>query len=149
VLSDAADSLIGAHDHNWRFGHGSGNGITCAIGDGRHLWSMTESQHLARFLQDVDRIDGREAAVAWLERTLQPETGPLLWSRFNGYPHEGYADVAQYRQWISDLEWSWNFLNRPVPGIVDDVTRVDESAVQRRPAAREPEIHVPASSPDG
>jgi hypothetical protein len=65
--------IAGEHNHIWLFGQGSGGGVMCAIGEGRHLFWTIDNKGVVSFLDLVNTYDGKEQARAYLERFLNPD----------------------------------------------------------------------------
>ena len=63
-----------SHEHSWLFAWGGGGQITCAIGQGRHLYSAIHREETKQALELIRKHRGDDAAKLWLGRLLDPES---------------------------------------------------------------------------
>jgi hypothetical protein len=101
-LSKMADAgLIGPHAHHWLYANGGGNGVVCAIGDGRHIVPAIHQPAVASFLRCVAAYLGPEQARRWLSVALNPERSMNLHSAIMGlgFPADGFSDSARFKAW--------------------------------------------------
>jgi hypothetical protein len=99
----SSSGLVAAHTHNWLFAAGGGNGITCAIGQGRHLWQAIRAPNSARLLESMRTYDGPEAALNFLRLELDPavsQRGPIMMIAL--FPTNGFSNKEQYHAWLLD-----------------------------------------------
>jgi hypothetical protein len=90
------------HTHQWLYASGGGNGVICAIGDGRHLYNAVISPEVATFLQATATYRGRAAAQSWTKALLDPKRSDDATSgiRSSGMPTSGFPDKAAYDNWL-------------------------------------------------
>lgn len=69
-LSQQVTPVVGVHTHRWSFVHGSGNGVFCAIGEGRHAASLTRNADVLTFLQETERYRSQKEYRGWLNLVL-------------------------------------------------------------------------------
>jgi len=104
------ESIQTKHEHKWLFGSGSGAGVKCAIGDGRHLFSIVTDGDFQRFLAAVTKYRGVEEAKLWLRIGLDPKrvNGIRMWF----HPDAGsVADLASFDRWFEDQS-AWREFER-------------------------------------
>lgn len=111
-VSSVADKIVGDHDHKWLFGHGSGNGITCAIGYADQLPSTVNSESVASLIENTRRFDGDAEAQKWLNRAMSPETEDFFRSWFRDYPKERMLNADEHEKRLTQAEENWNFFTR-------------------------------------
>jgi hypothetical protein len=101
-LSRSVAEFVTCDTHDWQFAAGGGNGITCAIGFGRHLRQCTESAELIAFIAATAEHDGPEAAKYYLELALSPEhsDGFLQWLDMLDFDPAKHSDRDGYKQWL-------------------------------------------------
>ena len=68
-----AHGYVPPHTHKFIFAAGGGNGVLCAIGRGRHLWTAVDSPEVPTFLDVIQRCDGPAARLRWQAFILDPE----------------------------------------------------------------------------
>ena len=104
-LSRAAreGGVVAEHPHNWLFGHGSGNGTTCAIGEGRHLLTVVNSQRVADFIRCLAAYRGSAEAQRWLRVGLDPRAPNMMAFALDrtSFPSGGFADRGGFNAWLS------------------------------------------------
>jgi hypothetical protein len=102
----ASSGLVATHTHKWLFAAGGGNGVTCAIGEGRHLWQAIRQPNSAGLLESIRTYDGPEAALKFLRLELDPAVsrrGPLM--MIVSYPTNGFSNKEQYHAWLLDNDF--------------------------------------------
>jgi len=97
-------AVMPAHEHDWSFATGGGNGITCMLGSDRHLLFTAHSKPFAAFIGNVAEYRGNAEAARWL-KDLLTETSPQR-ARFvdaelqsGGFPGNGFTSKAEFIQW--------------------------------------------------
>ena len=100
-----SSGLVTAHSHHWLFGHGGGNGVRCALGDGDKIRATVMSPKAARFLALTREYGGREDTTKVLRFTFDPDLSPMVLNLADFVPTNGFSGRDQYRSWISDQAW--------------------------------------------
>lgn len=97
----ARTGISGSHEHAWLFAAGSGNGVMCAIGQGRHLFSAVRSEHAAVFLEAVERYQGPVMSREWRDRLLDPKRSSRATDaiRMSEPPLAGFASHQEFDLW--------------------------------------------------
>ena len=92
------------HPHQWLFGQGSGGGVTCAIGPGRHIRRFTNEESLIRFLKHIKTYQGIDEAQMWLGRFLNPDQNFDVSIMLNDMPEDGTAFGDWYAEQVKKYE---------------------------------------------
>lgn len=96
---------VGEHAHQWLFGHGGGNGIRCALGDGDSIRASVTSPDVARFLA-FNRQYGNQEESGKLEKfVFDRDISRTILSLAAAVPTNGFATRAQYGTWLSEQGW--------------------------------------------
>jgi hypothetical protein len=87
--------------HNWLFAHGSGNGVMCAISDGRHIHQAAASPQVAAFVSAVSQYRGPTEARRWVKMILDPAASRDVRSLVvvSNIPESGFADREAFERW--------------------------------------------------
>ena len=101
----AKQQLVTCKQHNWLFAHGSGNGVGCEIGEGRHLSSAVGSPAVAGFVEAVNRYQGPHEAQRWVKLLLNPDQSLRTYAAIFG---SGAPDAGFDSQSAFDLWWRGN-----------------------------------------
>lgn len=91
-------AIVSQHSHEWLFIHGSGHGITCAIGSGSSLMGVT-NQRVAdtiALLHDRGKIEFRDRLVTGV---LDPKNSSL-YRVATGFPPPITISDAELDNWI-------------------------------------------------
>jgi hypothetical protein len=106
----ARDGLAGPHEHTWAFANGGGNGVTCAIGEGRHI--ETRSELAAAFLDGVTRYRGADEGRRWAALLLKPEPHLSVRVITEDFPRAGFATREGFERWWGghrqEIDWLLN-----------------------------------------
>jgi hypothetical protein len=92
------NGLVKSHPHNWLFGHGSGNGVKCAIGSGRHISAAAESVEFAALVQTLHQNGETAFRDRILRGALDPEKTREYWRLGDHAPTN--ATRSELRAWI-------------------------------------------------
>jgi hypothetical protein len=105
------------HTHQWLFASGGGNGILCAIGDGRHLLTAVTSPDVATFLQATATYRGQPAAQAWINTLLDPKQSFEASSAIQcaTVPTAGFPTKAAYDRWLQAQPVQLETWHKPGP----------------------------------
>jgi hypothetical protein len=96
---------VGAHDHAWLFAAGGGSGTQCAIGGGRHLWTIIRQPKSAQLVEAIQQYDGPEEAREFLKLALDPKLSqddPSMMIMF--FPTNGFSSKEQFHAWLSEYD---------------------------------------------
>lgn len=101
----ATSGLLPAHEHNWLFAAGGGNGTSCAIGEGRYLWTVIRQPKSAELLSAIQAYEGSDYARQFLTLALDPKRSPddpammvLL------CPTNVFSSKEQFHAWLSEYD---------------------------------------------
>ena len=97
------------HTHDWKFIHGGGNGILCALGSGGDIAQNSRSPQVVSFLADTHRYRDKQEATHWFQTALHATNARPLrqWLLVTQFPESGYDLSADYEAWRerADAEW--------------------------------------------
>ncbi len=91
--------LCPPHTHRWIFAHGGGNGITCAIGQGRHIGTAALNPQWAEILSAVATYRDKETASKWLKISLDPKRSMSFVGLLLHLPEGGFHDRETFETW--------------------------------------------------
>jgi hypothetical protein len=107
-VSALADELGLAtpHPHHWRFVHGGGNGIVCALGSGGDILQVAHSEDFIAFVRCTQRFRGVVEARAWIEAGLDEKRARAVrqWLSLSGFSESRFPSVAEYDGWRQRLD---------------------------------------------
>lgn len=94
-----------SHEHNWLFIAGSGAGVRCAIGSGRHIAHLTDREESIRLLSALREYRGVAAARQALTNLLDPD---LHFWRMHMLPRDdAFADQQSFESWHARVSESY------------------------------------------
>jgi hypothetical protein len=91
------------HKHTWLFASGSGNGIMCSIGQGRHIRNAAMNDDWVKFLSAVDQYRDKATAIQWMKESLVPSQTMQTIVISGTLPEKGFADQAAFERWWKDV----------------------------------------------
>jgi hypothetical protein len=101
----SSSGLLTTHSHDWLFAAGGGNGVSCAIGQGRYLWSFMREPQAGQLLETIRVYDGLDAARNFLKAGLDPNLSRgEVWTMVVLFPTNGFSNKAQYHAWLLDYD---------------------------------------------
>jgi hypothetical protein len=102
IAMNRAGLVPSNHKHQWLYATGGGNGVKCAIGEGRHLLTAVTSPEVATFLQATATYQGRAATRTWTTALLDPTKSDNAATaiRCAHVPPAGFATKAAYDSWL-------------------------------------------------
>ena len=95
----ASTGIVAGHEHKWLFCQGNGNGVRCAIGEGRHVRPTVESAAVAAVIAASERFAELQFRDRLLRALLDPKTSEAV--RGLGTPTNGFADASAFRAWLA------------------------------------------------
>jgi hypothetical protein len=98
----SSSALVSAHQHNWLFGHGGGNGVRCALGSGDRLRTAVNFPETIRFLEVVKKYGGENQSERFLRLALNPDSTDKVLTLAALVPKNGFSNREQYQSWISE-----------------------------------------------
>ena len=118
----ARNDLFSMREQVWIFSNGGGNGVMCAIGEGRHLRSAVYFPEVAFFVDAVAKYRGKSIAQAWLKLILNPKqsTGVTNAIRSGEIPAAGFSDKAAFDRWWRDHQQSFSLMLDEPDGVIMD-----------------------------
>lgn len=99
VLTDRG--VVPAHQHHWRFGQGSGNGIGCTIGPGDRIGFVAESEDVAALFVAVERFGDLELRDRLFRAVFDEYACVAVWALGRSMPAGGVADADAFRAWFA------------------------------------------------
>ena len=97
-----SSGIVGAHSHQWLFGHGGGNDIKCALGDGDPIRGTVTSPEVVRLLELSRQFGGSEESSNLLKLVFDRDISRSIRSLASSVPANGFTTNTQYRAWIKD-----------------------------------------------
>jgi hypothetical protein len=94
--------LVREHPHQWLFIVGGGNGITCVVGEGRHLWPAAESEGVARLIEATHRYGEVQFRDKVLQAVFDDRTSGLVGGLGMRVPKDGFAQASDLHAWIAE-----------------------------------------------
>ena len=98
----SSSGMVQAHSHQWLFGHGGGNGVRCALGDGDSIRSSVWSHEVTNLLDAARRYGEEGEASKLLRLTFDRDLSRTVRSLASFAPTNGFASREAYRSWISE-----------------------------------------------
>ena len=93
--------IVGAHEHQWMFCQGAGNGVSCAIGEGRHIRPGVLSEGAAMVIGASQRFGELEFRDRLLRTLFDPKTSEAVRSLGMRAPTNGFPDASTFQTWLS------------------------------------------------
>jgi hypothetical protein len=100
VLSTSG--LVPQHAHEWRFCSGSGNGVRCALGRGRHIPSTVSSREVALLIQSLRKHGQSEFCDSVLRHLFDDNTTTAVRILAYSLPTNGFADRSDAAEWAAE-----------------------------------------------
>ena len=113
----AAKGIVTNCSHHFLFCTGSGNGVKCAIGQGRHILPTTLSANIATLIENLADYAGQTAARTFATNLLQAPSanqGRLEVFLFRNYPDYGFTNEGRFRSWWADTQQDLANLGMPL-----------------------------------
>jgi hypothetical protein len=119
VLSDylLSSGVVSAHEHQWLFGHGGGNGVRCALGDGDRIRATVGSADVARLLSMTRQFGEQQQSRELLRFAFDRDMSRSIRFLAANVPTNGFASAEEYRVWIADNRW-----------LVDDALEIEQQS---------------------
>ena len=105
-LSGTLESLklLPAHEHDWLFVSGRGNGIYLLLGEGHPIsWSL-HSRNTGEFVKDILKWTDRDSVNLWLNRMRDPNYSRMCQALANASRLETFTNRVQWETWIADYQ---------------------------------------------
>lgn len=93
--------IVGAHEHDWRLAQGGGNGIFCAIGEGRHLTGV-KSENVASLISAADRFGETAFRDEMVKALLEPKSSHLVYALEHRVEGGDLADAETFHSWLAE-----------------------------------------------
>ena len=93
--------MVGEREHTWAFATGGGNGVMCAIGNGRYLLTAVRSEPIGDFLNAIVRYQDRDRAQWWRNALLDPKRSQSAATTIltSNVPSKGFANRPDFERW--------------------------------------------------
>lgn len=95
------NTIVPAHGHHWLFAQGGGNGVRCAIGQGRHIRPAAESEEFAALVLAMHQRGQLSFRDRVLRGVFDPDTSHL----FRGLSFRApkvTMSAAEIQGWITE-----------------------------------------------
>lgn len=95
------NGIVKPHAHRWLFGAGGGNGVSCAIGPGRHIRSVADSEEFAGLVMLLHT----NGETAFRDRVLRGAFDPEMSHLFRGLGFsvpEPSTSTIELQAWIAE-----------------------------------------------
>jgi hypothetical protein len=100
-----SSGIVGPHSHAWLFGHGGGNGIKCALGDGDSIRATAESPEVVRLLAFSKQFDNQHESTNLLKYVFDRDISSDIRSIAHSVPTNGFAAQDEYHAWFTDHDF--------------------------------------------
>jgi len=107
VLSSylTSSGIVGPHQHRWLFGHGGGNGVLCALGDGDGIRPTATSAEVVRFLAFSRQFGEQQDNSNFLKFAFDRDMTRTILSLATVVPTNGFESREAFRVWIADQRY--------------------------------------------
>lgn len=95
------NSIVKPHNHHWLFGQGGGNGVTCAIGSGRHIRPAANSKEFADMILMLHGHGQASFRDRVLRGVFNPHTSHQFFNLSFDAPKETASD-SEVQSWIKE-----------------------------------------------
>jgi hypothetical protein len=101
--------LVSPHKHHWRFIHGGGSGIVCALGSGGDVAQLAHSDTFMDFVGCTRRFRGVDEARAWVEAALDEKRARPIrdWLANSGFSADRFRSASEYDGWRQRSDGVW------------------------------------------
>ena len=93
--------IVPTHEHQWLFCQGSGNGVGCAIGEGRHIRPSMESDGVAAVIAASQRFGDLQFRDRVLHALFDPKTSEAVLGLGMNAPTNGFSDASVFHAWLT------------------------------------------------
>jgi hypothetical protein len=93
--------IITKHEHLWLFSQGGGNGIRCALGEGRHIRPVVESEGVATVIAASQKFSELQFRDRLLHAMFDPKTSEAVRRLGMNAPTNGFSDASVFRLWMT------------------------------------------------
>lgn len=100
-----SSGAVAAHEHQWLFGHGGGNGILCALGPGDSIRAAVTSAKVARLLSVSRQFGGQKQSTEFLRHAFDRAMSRIILCIAERVPSNGFASAKAYQIWFTDQKW--------------------------------------------
>ena len=105
-----SSGLVAAHEHQWLFCSGGGNGVTCALGDGRHIRPAVESSGVATAIEASQQFGESQFRDRLLRDLFDPKTSEAVRGLGMSVPANGFPDASAFRDWLSQVTETFDLM---------------------------------------
>lgn len=96
--------LVEAHDHQWQFVRGTGNGQTIVLGAGHPIsWSLL-SPHMGPFMEQIFQLTDRSTTLRLLNQLRDPTYSRLCHAMAAAASGRTFKDRTELENWQRDFE---------------------------------------------
>jgi hypothetical protein len=100
----------GPHAHDWHFCHGGGNGVMCAIGDGRYLLPRVADPSLLESVQTTLQFETPRRQAELLTVLCDCRRANLIWTAASvaDFPPGQFSDLQAFARWRGTHASQWD-----------------------------------------
>jgi hypothetical protein len=95
------NGIVSNHDHQWLFSQGGGNGVRCAIGEGRHIRPVVESDGVGAVIAASQRFGEFQFRDRVIHALFNPKTSEAVRGLGMSVATNGFPDASAFRSWLS------------------------------------------------
>ncbi len=95
--------LIKEHLHDWAFSTGSGNGVFCAIGPGRHIIRNIESEHVSKLLEIYNMYGTTEDLLRLIENLFDTEHSDRIFLLSHNLTENKINSQEDFDKWQREI----------------------------------------------
>jgi hypothetical protein len=100
--------VVAPHEHDWQMAHGSGNGIFCAIGQGRHLSGAVNSENVAAIISAANRFGDTVFRDKIVKALLDPKTSHSVFYLGNRVKTDSFTTRENFHAWLAEESASFS-----------------------------------------
>jgi hypothetical protein len=100
-LALTTNQIVGSHKHEWRFVHGNGNGIHCALGNASEVRVVADTPEVARLLGALHQFGERDFRDKIITNLFDPDACSVVRTVSFMTPTKGFADKEEMHVWVS------------------------------------------------
>lgn len=96
------NGVVTGHKHKWLCIHGGGNGVLCAIGEGRHISPAVESKEVASVLDASSRFGETKLREQLVRLMFDPKTSRMVLHLGHRFPESGFKNASDFHAWFEE-----------------------------------------------
>lgn len=96
-----SSGIVATHQHQWLFCQGGGNGVKCAIGGGRHIKPVVESDDVAAIISASQRFGELQFRDRLLHALFDLKISEAVRGLGMNAPTNGFSDAPAFHAWLA------------------------------------------------